>query len=455
MDRVFGDTPSILKLHSSPRQEVVDMNHRSKISHGGQGDFGKNYFSIPTPSHPVKSSQNLTEDPSTESGSLGNSVSNSNGLDPGLEKLLNTDRWNIDRYIHQSLITEGVITKKRYTDCMCKTVGGKEVELHINPKSKRVSTQNLITCKSVWVCSVCRSRLLSQKSKQIEKVVEKSKTSNVMITFTVRHGKEDQLQELIEGIGQSFRDLRSDRVWLKMKKKFTHSWDVRNIETTWGSKNGFHSHIHQLIGFEKEMNSGDIDHLQFELFPVWRRLLRKYGMRDITMKYGLDVIKTDVGSYLTKWNISKELSSNLKSSKNGNWSIGDLEVENLKYSVDPNYKGSITHSQIKWVLSEYYKVMEGRKFLVVGGDFNKLVKDEEETSTEPDEDIFNLKKKDVVFVNGYFWNYLMKSGIGFGFIRQLETQTIPDSMDWLLKKIKNGEMILDNIRVVVGKEEED
>jgi len=424
------------------------MNQNTENLTEGQGDFGKNYFSVPSSSHLVPSTTKLPEKSTTESGSLGSNVNNSNR---DVEKLLNTDRWNINRYIHQSLITEGVITKRRYTDCMCRTVGGKEVELHIHPKNKQVSTQNLITCKSVWVCSVCRSRLLSQKSKQIEKVVEKSKTSNVMITFTVRHNKEDELKELIEGISQSFRDLRSDRVWLKMKKRFNHSWDVRNIETTWGPRNGFHSHIHQLIGFESEISSGDIDLIQYELFPVWRRLLKKYGMREIEIKWGLDVIKTDVGSYLTKWNISKELSSNLKSSKNGNYSIGDLEVENLKYSVDPSYRGSVSHSQVKWVLSEYYETMEGRKFLVVGGDFNKLVKDdEEETPTDPVEDVFNLKKKDVVYVNGYFWNYLMKSGIGYGFIRQLETQTIPDSMDWLSKRIKNDEIILDNIRVVIG-----
>ena len=75
------------------------MYHPTAKSHEGQDDFGKNYFSIPSSSHLVKSGQNLTEEPSTKSGSLGNSVNNSNGLDPGLEKLLNTDRWNIDRYI--------------------------------------------------------------------------------------------------------------------------------------------------------------------------------------------------------------------------------------------------------------------------------------------------------------------------------------------------------------------
>ena len=428
------------------------MNQSTENFLEGQGGFGKNYFSGSFSSSLVPSSQNSPEKSSIKSTTLGSIGSNSN---KDIEKLLGSDRWNVNRYIHQALITEGVITKRRYTDCMCKTVGGTEVELHIHPKRKQVSTKNLITCKSVWVCAVCRSRLLNDKAKKIETVVEKSKTSNVMITFTCRHKNEDSLDELVDGVGKAFKDLRSDRVWLKMKKRFSHSWDVRNMETTWGQRNGWHLHIHQLVGFESKMSTGDIDLLQYELFPVWRRLLKKYGMRDIEMKYGLDVIKANqAAAYLTKWNISKELSSGDKAAKSGNQSIGDMELENLKYSISGDYRGQVSHSQIKWNLAEYYKVMEGRKFLVVGGEFNKLVKENEDAAADVvQEDEFGLKKDDVVYVNGYFWYKLMKSGYGYGFIRQLETKEIPEAMDWLQSKIKNSEMILDNVRIVVGAEE--
>ena len=88
--------------------------------------------------------------------------------------------------------------------------------------------------------------------------------------------------------------------------------------------------------------------------------------------------------------------------------------------------------------------------MVVGGEFNKLVK-ENETAAADDviqEDEFGLKKDDVVYVNGYFWYKLMKSGYGYGFIRQLETKEIPEAMDWLQSKIKNSETILDNVRIV-------
>lgn len=424
------------------------MNQTTQIISQGQGDFGKNFFSASSSSGLVPSNPVISNNSTTETEPLGSIVNNSN---TDIERLLKTDRWNINRNIHQALITEGIITKRRYTDCMCKTVGGKEVELRIHPKRKQVSTQNLITCKSVWVCAVCRSRLLAKKAKTIESVVKKSKTNNVMITFTCRHKNEDKLEELVDGVGKAFRDLRSDRVWLKMKKRFSHSWDVRNMETTWGQRNGWHIHIHQLVGFSSKMTAGDIDLLQYELFPVWRRLLKKYGMRDIEMKYGLDVIKADqAAAYLTKWNISKELSSGDKTAQNGNQSIGDMELENLKYSISRDYRGSVSHSQIKWNLAEYYKVMEGRKFLVVGGEYNKLVKENEDAAVDVvQEDEFGLAKDDVVYVNGYFWYKLMKSGYANGFIRQLETREIPDAMDWLQSKIRNSDLILDNVRIVI------
>ena len=85
------------------------MNQNTENLTEGQGDFGKNYFSVPSSSHLVPSTTKLPEKSTTESGSLGSNVNNSNR---DLEKLLNTDRWNINRYIHQSLITEGVITKR-------------------------------------------------------------------------------------------------------------------------------------------------------------------------------------------------------------------------------------------------------------------------------------------------------------------------------------------------------
>jgi hypothetical protein len=44
----------------------------------------------------------------------------------------------------------------------------------------------------------------------------------------------------------------------------------------------------------------------------------------------------------------------------------------------------------------------------------------------------------------------MKLGYANGFIRQLETKEIHTAMDWLQSKIRDSDLILDNVRIVIG-----
>ena len=134
----------------------------------GQEATGQRYSGLPSSPQPFLSQQTSLRSRQSLRAGLGSNVNNSNRE---IDKLLKSDRWNINRYIHQALITEGIVSKNRYASCMCKSVAGKEVEIHIHPRHRQVSTKNLITCKSVWVCPVCRSRLLAEKAEKIEKVV--------------------------------------------------------------------------------------------------------------------------------------------------------------------------------------------------------------------------------------------------------------------------------------------
>jgi len=410
--------------------------------------FGENFYSS------RKSIQNLEElEPVitaksgiTEHG-LGTISINSNGGLNIREKLLSQNKYKLNRQLKQSLVVNGVVRKKAVVSCLQSCISAKkEVEIHL-PKGKSYATlKNVFTCKNFWMCPVCRSNLLKQKRKDIQAVVSKSKTNNIMATFTLRHKRGDNLLSMVDAIQKASSDLWTDRVWLGLKKKYQFDWWVRNIEVTWGKKNGFHVHIHCLIGSLSDwMNMGEVEE---KLYQAWNRLVQKYGMRGLDRDVGVNVIPAEnAGEYLAKWSMSSEMAGE-KKGKGDNVSIGDLELDVLGYTTDEKYDGFTSLQQTSYLLQEYHEAFARRKFLQPGGQYNKILKadkDEEENKEEEEEII---EDETVVFVNGSFWSKLSHAGYSMDFVAELEVRDIPEAMNWLCERWKNTDEVLDNVRVV-------
>jgi len=251
---------------------------------------------------------------------------------------------------------------------------------------------------------------------------------------------------MVDALQKASSDLWTDRSWLGLKKKYQFDWWVRNIEVTWGKNNGWHVHIHCLIGSKAEvMNMGEIEH---KLFQAWNRLVQKYGMRGLDKDYGVNVVPADnAGKYLAKWSMSSEIAGE-KKGKGDNVSIGDLELDILGYTADEKYDGFTSLQQTSYLLQEYHEAFARRKFLQPGGQYNKILKadKEEEENKEEEEEI--IQDETVVFVNGSFWSKLSYAGYSMRFISILEKQEIPEAIDWLVGKWGNPQEILDNVRVV-------
>jgi len=397
--------------------------------------FGENFYSS------RKSIQNLEElEPVitaksgiTEHG-LGTISINSNGGLNIREKLLSQNKYKLNRQLKQSLVVNGVVRKKAVVSCLQSCISAKkEVEIHL-PKDKSYATlKNIFLCKNFWMCPVCRSNFLKQKRKDIQAVVS-------------RHKSKDTLLSMVEAIQRASSDLWTDRVWLGLKKKYQFDWWVRNIEVTWGKKNGFHVHIHVLIGSLSDwMNMGEIEE---KLYQAWNRLVQKYGMRGLDRDVGVNVIPAEnAGEYLAKWSMSSEMAGE-KKGKGDNRSIGDLELDVLGYTTDEGYEGYATLQQTSFLLQEYHEAFARRKFLQPGGRFNKILKadKEEEENKEEEEEI--IEDETVVFVNGSFWSKLSHAGYSMDFVAELEVRDIPRAMDWLAGKWRNPQEVFDNVRVV-------
>jgi len=75
----------------------------------------------------------------------------------------------------------------------------------------------------------------------------------------------------------------------------------------------------------------------------------------------------------------------------------------------------------------------------------KHKKEVEEHQAEEQEEV--IEEKSVVFVKASFWSRLAYSGYAFDWLSVLEERGVVDGLDWLLGKIKDAQVILDNVRV--------
>ncbi len=424
------------------------MNIRAQSTPQSQAKtFGELFYSSSKHSPSTDLEASSAANIGSKEGTLGTISLNSNAAPTTREKLLSQNKYKLNRRLKEALVVNGVVRKKAVVSCLQSCISAKkEVEIHL-PKGKSYATlKNVFLCKNFWMCPVCRSNFLKQKRKDIQAVVSKSKTNNIMATFTLRHKRGDNLLSMVDAIQKASSDLWTDRVWLGLKKKYQFDWWVRNIEVTWGKNNGWHVHIHCLIGSKAEvMNMGEIEH---KLFTAWNRLVQKYGMRGLDNEYGVNVIPAEkAGDYLAKWSMSSEMAGE-KKGKGDNVSIGDLELDVLGHMTDEGYDGFTSLQQTSYLLQEYHEAFARRKFLQPGGRFNKILKadkDEEENKEEEEEII---EDETVVFVNGSFWSKLSHAGYSMDFVAELEVRDIPKAMDWLCERWKNTNEVLDNVRVV-------
>ena len=112
--------------------------------------------------------------------------------------LLLLNKYKLNRQLKDALCVNGVVQKKVVRNCLKSSIMKEaEIEIHL-PKKGAAIIKNTMTCKNFWQCPVCRTNMLKQKRKNIQLVVNKSKTQNLMMTQTLRHSRDDSLAMLVD-----------------------------------------------------------------------------------------------------------------------------------------------------------------------------------------------------------------------------------------------------------------
>lgn len=269
--------------------------------------------------------------------------------------------------IRRELIKNDLVSK-RVSSCGCPLPNTTEVLIH-RDNNNNSKVKNIMSCGSIWECEVCSTKILNHRQKEIEKINQgwlKDKGSILLMTFTVRHSRNDSLKDVLgdtktkTGVNGAYTRLLSHRGFIRLKDKYKIEFSVRGLEVTWGLINGFHAHIHSLFYLKEVLTEAQKEELKEELFNLWVSVCKKSKVSIPSFEHGLDVSNGSyAGKYVCKWVSSNELTSPaFKNAKNGNFTIWDLKNFLLNSNDSP-----LPVNMVKSVLKEYFSVMKGKRFL--------------------------------------------------------------------------------------------
>ena len=213
----------------------------------------------------------------------------------------------------------------------------------------RAHYEGLQTCGSVWHCPCCGARISETRREELGQLLRWARSQGLhvnMLTMTARHGRDDDLSILLDGMKNAKQRWARHRSYRNIRDVMVGS--VTATEVTGGGQHGWHPHFHVIVVTTEAV---DWDPLR----DAWLASLRGAGL-DGTGS-GWDVRDArEVGTYIAKWGAAEELA--LAGQKKGRAGGGMTPAQLLAASCDDGdgYAGLL------W--SEYARVFQGRRQLV-------------------------------------------------------------------------------------------
>jgi hypothetical protein len=209
-------------------------------------------------------------------------------------------------------------------------------------RGDRARWQGVTTCGSVWACPVCSARILAARGEELTQALDAWHEQGgrvVLVTLTMRHGRTDGLAECWDALSDAWAAAtgRSSGPRRAMDAAGCAGW-ARRVEAMWGSRHGWHLHVHALVFVNGITNTG-AQALGEAMYGAWEARLQRVGLTPIRDSGGLSVklldldqAREDVAAYVSKGTYTGseraalELVGTGKLGRNGNvtpWGILD------------------------------------------------------------------------------------------------------------------------------------
>jgi hypothetical protein len=165
------------------------------------------------------------------------------------------------------------------------------VEVWLKAKESRAYYQGLMKCGQIWACPICAQRTALLRKKILTAAIENSRDKflPLMVTYTVRHGRGERLETLLNGMTAAYRTMRQSQVWRLYKDEYLIRGEVRAVEITYGEDSGWHPHFHtilflghEILQYIKNGENYDVENLrgslERHLTPEWIGSLERHSM---------------------------------------------------------------------------------------------------------------------------------------------------------------------------------
>ena len=215
----------------------------------------------------------------------------------------------LGRFFLQSAARD-LLPDERVARCLRVPIAG-TVSINWGLEHKKAFFSGLETCSSVWCCPVCGTKIAERRRVEIGQAISVHTCLGglvVMITFTIRHHRGDDLMVITRAMVEAHRQMRQGKAFQNFKQRVGYLGTIRALEVTHGQVNGWHPHIHELLFLEP---GADLYRVESFLRARWSDMLKKVGLRQVnTHGFSLDS-RPDAVQTL-----------NLYMSKLGDWDLG-------------------------------------------------------------------------------------------------------------------------------------
>lgn len=228
---------------------------------------------------------------------------------------------------------------------------------------RRAWFANVQVCGSPWTCPVCSARIAQVRRRYLQELERCAAEQGLGIglhTLTVPHGAGDNLEQLLEQLGEARRRMRSGRAWQQFRQRWGWIGEARTLELTHGV-NGWHPHFHAMHFSERAPAEGE-EREQFhrELHALWADACRRVGLGAPTLDHGVDVQwgssnrNALIADYISKWGFAGEVTAAQSKwrSKGGRtpWQL---------------LAGAASSRRDAWLWVQYAQALQGRRQLMI------------------------------------------------------------------------------------------
>ncbi|GJQ06207.1 hypothetical protein CAPN010_03650 [Capnocytophaga cynodegmi] len=321
------------------------------------------------------------------------------------------------RYSGSLLIDQKDFERGYNTTCTCgvKRLNGDNDKTPVavvqGQKSQKIFFNGLMKCGSVWRCPVCGFKITKHRQDEIYYMSSEWLRQGYEISFitlTMRHRSTFKLVKSLDILLGEFRKLQNTKVYKGIETDHNIMGFVRTLEITYGSDNGWHPHLHLLV-FHKSKNADDL-HKRF--IKAWCKR-KAVGALQKNQRAKLVYNKKGVTEYVTKWDMTKEMTqSSFKETKgNQRYTPFSMLRDLANDSFTKDSQGDFLRGFLHWKYIEYCKATKGRHFITISKKMKAFFKEVSGQEIKTEEEILQDEKIDNILfkMDSDLWDDVAKN----------------------------------------------